>query len=269
MDGKEDSQRETVRAGAPGMVLVGLAVLLALLGAACHGFADPRHRSSVHSLEEFEYYCYETWDSSIVDDEDAEDYIYDAIYPEGAHADEAWTAIYSYPSPHNAIIFYPFGPCPNPHPPEDEQTWITYMFKADGQMPAYCGGANCVGHYNQECHEVNDDEEHCHYTHQHVNLKDSSIGSSIEVRRHTINHETGHVLGLLDPGGTGEFEGCTAEIRHTGMVLWIDSIMHAPPSYCSAYAPEEVYEWPRPGDHTGVSYVMEYEQVADKWQCCP
>jgi hypothetical protein len=87
--------------------------------------------------------------------------------------------------------------------------------------------------------------------------------------RHTVNHETGHVLGLSDPAtesGVSDFgrvkqgleivDDCRVQVV-PGLVLWVDSIMHAPPSYCDLYG--QYREWPTNADRNKVTSIAVQE----------
>lgn len=89
------------------------------------------------------------------------------------------------------------------------------------------------------------------------------------IYRHTVNHETGHVLGLSDPedgAGITDFsrvlagleivDNCRVQVV-PGLVLWVDSIMHAPPSYCVAYG--QYREWPTSADRNKVISISVQE----------
>jgi len=120
-------------------------------------------------------------------------------------------------------------------------------------------GVSCVFHF--ESFEWADG--HIDRLKSYVMLDVDTIGE--DGYRHTISHETGHVLGLGDPtpgpdtnDGGRVFLGLEKPDKcrmqgAPGVVLWIDSIMHAPPSYCGAYG--ENRDWPTAGDRKTVGDI--------------
>lgn len=237
--------------GAAALVLVAFA----LLTAACHGFPDFRHAVSIHSNLDYEDYCWDTSGSSVIDNAEAEYMLAGTLFPGPEHEDEAWPGLDSAYGL-NPLWFIPMGTC-GVHS-DLTAAFIQYTFVNDTNLPGYCGGYSCVGHFNQTC-----SGDHCNYRHEHVNLRDQTMSGTTAVVLHTINHETGHVLGLLDPIEPYDAIGwnhCRAELI-PGIVHWVDSIMHAPPSYCFGYAPQAVYSWPRPWDRDGVKLIMQDSSV--------
>ena len=109
---------------------------------------------------------------------------------------------------------------------------------------------------------------HYDYRWAYVYLNSSHMaGTGIEyLNRHTINHETGHVFGLADPTpgpaasqlsgillGLEKADKCRVEVS-PGSLLWVDSIMHAPPSYCDDYG--EWRAWPTQADRDVVGGII-------------
>ncbi len=111
--------------------------------------------------------------------------------------------------------------------------------------------------------------DHCHWPRQEVRLEAESLEDPFTAR-HLVNHETGHVLGLSDPcAGTGTrdcsqigWRYCRAEIPLLG-TIWIDSIMHAPVSYCSSYG--ALRPWPTSLDFKGAAGIMELDESDSFW----
>ena len=266
-----------------------LLLALAVFATACHGFGGFRHHGGVHSGIDPEVFCWDTTDSAVFNDADAYGLLESALFPGAPHDVEAWPGLES--SVLNALFFFP-STCPftgSGWAQDPSEQHIRYHFTSNDGLPAYCwedtdedgvlGSAgdtpyNCVGHFWAQCNSANcgantvdcgDEPEgvHCGYRHQVVNLKDTTMSSSNPaIVIHTVNHETGHVLGLRDPFtqartiGPEDWTGCETEV-FPGIVFRVDSIMHAPPSYCFAFYSAGVFvEWPRPLDRAAVMAIM-------------
>ncbi len=281
MNGTENNFSTRTAAARLGILVLGTLVL-AIVAVACHGFKDPRHAVSLHNALDFEDYCVDTTESSVFDDTAATLLLDNALFPGPPHDDEAWPGLTASFGA-NVLWFVPVsGGCPftgGEYQEDLSEDYIQYRFVNAANLPSYCGGYNCVGHLNPVCSTfdcstgcgVAPTGVHCHYKHHHVNLKDTTMGASQPVVTHTINHETGHVLGLLDPAEQGRAIGpvwnqCEAEL-FPGYVRLTDSIMHAPPSYCHGYYPiGTIIEWPRPDDRTGVRAIMENPSIDTDFQ---
>lgn len=255
------------------------------------GSLQTRDVVSVHNPFDYEDYCWDTSGSSQINDQAAQDKLTSVLFPGPSHAAEAWPGLTA-SSGLNVLLFAPIsGGCPTTGPEyATSDDYIKYRFVNNLNLPDYCWdhdpvtGAqtvpyNCVGTFNPTCSTVDCSAaaggcvpgEHCHYKHRHVNLKDTTMTSITDVVIHTINHETGHVLGLLDPipgagvGSSAYWNQCKEAVL-PGIQLLVDSIMHAPPSYCISpdcdhpvyYPCGTIVQWPRPLDRIAVSGIMEH-----------
>jgi hypothetical protein len=105
--------------------------------------------------------------------------------------------------------------------------------------PVVCSNQNnisCVQHYSQITYQG-----HVDYLYGNEYLDHSHVYGSDALRRHVVNHETGHVLGLKDPPPCLDSGGQT-----------IQSVMHS--SYYCAGASN--LEWPTTNDRLVVISIM-------------
>lgn len=122
--------------------------------------------------------------------------------------------------------------CDEMSDPERANIEVEYEVKDDTSgLP--CEGYSCA--YSLPGHIYFDSTSgHDEYRYYFVTLKTEHIDDDISLARHTINHETGHVLGLKDGDGT-----CPG------------SIMHSKVYFCN-----ENLEWPATIDLNSVEEVI-------------
>lgn len=225
-------------------------VALAVVSMACHGRGDPRHNLSVHSAVDDEEFCVEST-SSVVSASDLNGYLIEVLLLDDVG--EGWNLLLG-----GKIWFQPLGDAANC---ESEDTWTLYVVK---DSTPECGGLNCVYHEGDPDCIIPAGETECnhdHYAVQTVYLNSGNIVNEDDLSKHTVNHETGHVLGLLDPidpiaGGdcigcgvisdeTCDYCSCLFH-DHLNQVRWVDSIMHSR-YYCAAET-ARVQAGPEPSD---------------------
>jgi len=224
-----------------------------------HGLGDERHLGSMHSLDHEEY-CEDTSGSS-GDPDEIHDFLVDTLWGDdstgGPHANENWDQV----NGTYKVFFVPMGAVSNCA--GVFVTWINYIVMDDtasicGRNPTTGLGYACVRHDGRVC-----GDNHCHYNQARVYTRTGHLSGQGDGSRHVVNHESGHVLGLLDPcAGTGT-SNCTQvnnNFRYCrfyglfGAATWVDSIMHAPPSYCSSYGIFRA--WVRPLDKVAAGAVI-------------
>lgn len=233
------------------------ALALAVFAIACHGLGDPRHVSTMHTVAEFENYC---WDAqSGMSEADFETLLSDTLWRTEDERD--WDGLGG-----NKVFFFPQGTVAECQQEFPDEAYIQYIVKNGG-----CGGFSCVEHFptSPDCYPSSrPGVNHCHYPHQHVTLRAESLVNE-DTARHVVNHETGHVLGLNDACNPIQprdpdcpqigWQYCRVEIPVLGLTVWIDSIMHAPPSYCFSYG--VFRDWPTPLDEEGAGNIIDQEDV--------
>lgn len=136
----------------------------------------------------------------------------------------------------------------NDRPTYDE---IIVKYRADDDTSnAPCGdgdgvdeGISCVYHDGPVTFEGHSD---FHYAYAHIE-RDRFTVSTDARRRHTINHETGHVLGFADPGVGNQPNGCYDQNGNP-----IVSVMHSS-FYCPGFTD---YQWPTDGDRYVLVSIM-------------
>ncbi|HEY0601582.1 MAG TPA: hypothetical protein VGD58_01665 [Herpetosiphonaceae bacterium] len=89
-----------------------------------------------------------------------------------------------------------------------DRSWIEmeYYLVYNGPYVSGCGGSTCVIH-DQFVNQTNGNHAHAKVSRAWIRWYTISYGNDTEIRR-AMNHESGHIFGLLDPGG------CEASIMH-------------------------------------------------------
>lgn len=105
----------------------------------------------------------------------------------------------------NKVYFIPyFRPCPDLSFRSDIE--VEYWARSSG-----CDGLSCSW---KEQPAYNPNTVHTDYRWAYVRFKTSHLTSGTFWYHHTINHETGHVLGLKDPDWWGQ---CADSVMHSGV----------------------------------------------------
>lgn len=241
------------------LILVGFLVL-ALVTIACHRSIQ-RHQSSIHSQVDSEEFCITTTDADGLEPDDVKRFLGRTLYDDNPSSD--WDGVGGTAN----IYWVPKEDYYNDCSAVPYQTWIEFRYEDDP-----VGGLSNVYHTGALLCPI---PGHCHYEKSVVILKTSVVtGLAPEpypdgeplydgLARHAINHETGHVLGLLDPIVPGPafpvtpcincgivsddsstcagcFDGyitCLVRDPILNLVWWSNSVMH------SAFYCDEEVDW--------------------------
>ncbi|MDR9507442.1 hypothetical protein RI662_24680, partial [Brevibacillus agri] len=171
-----------------------------------HPYSPKRHIQSTHLNSVDEYFCVETKNSSSWSQSDAYKAVRDILYAEGG-----WDELAN-----NRIYFMGQGSasnCSNLTSAEEKETTFRYYIEDNTNSTVTCDDESttsrfsCVRRYGS----IKQSDGHTHYTYgaAYIRSRDLTNGGS-----HTINHETGHLLGLID-GGPTMGSTCTKSIMHS------------------------------------------------------
>ena len=228
-------------------------LVLAVLAVACHFSPSSLafHIKSMHTTDAEEY-CLDT-SASVIDKADFRAFLAQTIFGSGGHTLENWEDV-----DHNQNVgFVPIGgSCAG------FSTWVDFRVEDNTAFP--CDGPDFTNN-KYSCVYWADDPacagyDHCHRGKPVVTFKTTHVIGLADAGRHVINHELGHVFGLADPQVPYDdigWDHCRADIFPLLGPVWIDSIMHAPDSYCDTEELGGIFRaWVRPYDETAAGALI-------------
>lgn len=221
------------------VALVG-AVLFALsahqAGAYHPHYNPPIHTTTQHFTSAYEEFCVWVVDGSMAHT-DALNSIRNILYI--INQSEDWDLLAYEPSVSFWRVYWialTNDPCyPNQYGAYFD---VQYRIRSDSWVPyvgSWCGNANCVGGYNPTWNPA--------FGHYDYSLMIVFMRTLYVNNLHAVNHETGHVLGLMDGGPlSGTYDTTCSQ-----------SIMHS-----VAYGCPINYAWPQFNDRFNVEYISTY-----------
>ncbi|MGG1664277.1 hypothetical protein [Brevibacillus sp. NRS-1366] len=183
-----------------------LMLLVQSTASAHHPYSPKRHIVSTHLRSVDEYFCVETAKSSSWSQKDAYTTIRDILYAEGGWDELANNRVYFFGQGYNSN-------CSDLTSAEEKETTFRYYIEDNTNSTVKCDDEtsfskySCIRRYGLV--KQPDGHEHWNYGVAYIRSVDLTNGGS-----HTINHETGHLLGLID-GGTKLGNSCTKSIMHS------------------------------------------------------
>lgn len=105
---------------------------------------------------------------------------------------------------------------------------------------------------------------HVDWYYYNIYIDSQNIDGNSHEYHHTINHETGHALGLGDPicrnctTVSNNFDTCLWQ-ADDGLTRWVNSVMHSE-YYCELVTPQRGpaprdRDWPSPADLNSVYFI--------------
>lgn len=168
-----------------------------------HPYPTKRHIDSTHLRSVDEYFCIETRDSSTWSQGDAYKFIRDILYEEGG-----WDLIGN-----ERVYFMGIGitdNCEDLSSSDESKTTFRYYIEDNTNSTVKCDSGSTVSRYScvrrYGLSVQPDGHDHYDYGIAFIRSRDLTSGGS-----HTVNHETGHLLGLVDPAQGN----CTKSIMHS------------------------------------------------------
>lgn len=138
--------------------------------------------------------------------------------------------------------------------PRFTDTEIRYYVRDPGNLPSICGGTSCAARDMTGASWNNGVEWQFYNVYLHIDPMRGDDQGNPDRRRHTVNHETGHVFGLDDGGPTAESvtgnTSCPQSIMHP-LYYGCDGAYHN--GIYGAYVPR--YAWPQGIDFQTVTNI--------------
>ncbi len=119
-----------------------------------------------------------------------------------------------------------------------DRSWIELEYYLVYSGPSACGGSTCVIN-DQYVNQTNGNHAHAKRSRGWFRWATIGYGNDTEIRR-AVNHESGHMFGLLDPGDGESPATCQSSVMHN--------------QYYSCWYS---YWWPSGGDFTSVRAAMD------------